>query len=332
MNFITVITMANYCILCRESIDDDIESHIAQQHSDPAPKRRDVDGVSMDMSDAEWIRMNRNMTRSGGKEVADSTPAPSQTILESIGIRVEDVDSVETEVDAGASCSESEVKKVFEAVDNWAGFKVDRAHFLVSFLDWGFRTGFSEELTEAGGWIVRSAVTAGDTRKFAKASELHASIRDHLGNTGTGRDFTFRRLGRYFGPTIPNVVARSKALQRFSKHGSDISNRLGVAPILFLACTSIFEYIKPYGKWSDEELAAWTAHNASVRKLPRDARRLPQDLRIDPESASSNRDSGISDFSRRLSDRYGAGQRMYEDMWSGKGTRSGGDKGGLGYE
>lgn len=323
--------MSSYCIICRENVEEDFESHIAQKHSDPTTRERDVDGGRVDIADAEWVRLNKNVTRSGGKEVADSTPAPSQNILESIGIRVEDVDSVETEVDAGASCSESEVKKVFEAVDSWASFKVDRAHFLVSFLDWGFRTGFSEELTEAGGWVVRSAVTAGDAKKFAKASELHASVRDWLGNTGTGRDFTFRRLGRYFGPTIPSVVSRSKALQRFSKHGSDISNRLGVAPVLFLCCTSIFEYIKPYGKWSDEELAAWQAHNASVKKLPRDARRQPQDLRIDPESASSNRDSGISDFSRRLSDRYGHGQRMYDDMWGGKGTRSGDDKGGLGY-
>lgn len=323
--------MADRCILCAVGVDD-LEAHIAERHSDPTPHEREFEGTTRAIPDGEWIRLNRATRAHGESRPSGNAVAPIPTVLEAVGVRLEDVPNVEPEVDAGASCSEHETKRVFEAVDSFAGWRVDRAHFLVSFIDWGIRTSFSEELAEAGGWTIRSAATAGDHTMFARASELHAAIRDYLGNAGTGRDFTFRRLGRTFGKVIPTLMAKNPSLARYMQHGSDASNRLGVAPAYVLATTSIFDSIKPYAKWSDDELAAWRAHNASVRKVARDSRRRPEDLRPDPESASRSRDSGYSDWSQRLGARYGKGPEFFHGMLSGEGVRGPGDRRGLGFE
>nr|WOC33731.1 putative coat protein [Nigrospora aurantiaca tobamo-like virus 1] len=335
MNF----TMSAFCILCQQTVTESLDSHINERHSSPEKKTRDLDGVPTDITDADWVRMNQagGAGPSGGG--ATGVVAPTPTIFDSLGIRMQDLEVAESEVEAGASCTETEAKKVFEAAEALVGFKIDRAHFLINFIDWGFRTSFSEELTEAGGWKVRSATTAGDKVQFVKVSVLHAAVRDHLGESDTGRDFTFRRLGRTFARQIPTLVTRNKSLAKYMRVGTDMSNRLGVAPAFFLCCTSIFESIKPYTKWSDDELAAWRAHNAAVKKVARDSRRRPEDLRPDPEMAARFSDSGYSDWADRVSERYGhsgpsgqygKGEDIFRRMWGNEDKRSPGDRRGIG--
>ncbi len=333
-----------HCILCKAEQDTDIDLHISERHSEPDQKSRMIDGKEVMITDDQYVRDHADAGTDDPAVVIKQpkrTVVPIPDIFELLGIKEDDVEGVVTEVVGGASCTGYETKLVLEAIDEYSSFKVDRLHFVVSFLEWGFLTGFSESSEDAGGWFVRESVTSGSGRIYIKAADMLPEITDKLKEMGLGREFTFRRLGRHFAPKIPFLVSKNKSLSKFSITGTPISNRLGIDPALFLTCTSIFEYIKPLKKWTKEEHQAFIAHNASVQKEARGGQQeyQPQDLRIDPEMARKLRAEGESDFTKRYQgrfvdqkdfDRHSKGQEMFDNMLAKSNARAGMGTAGLG--
>lgn len=333
-----------HCILCKADQDVDIDTHISERHSEPDKKQRMVDGKLVEITDEQYVRDNTE----GGvddsavvTETAKRTAIPILDIFESLGVKEEDIESVQTEVVAGATSTDFETKLVMEAMDEYCNFKVDRLHFIISFLEWGFLSGFTENLAKAGGFFIRESITSGNSKIFAQCADMLPEIADKLKDVGLGRDFTFRRLGRHFAPKIPTLVAKNKSLARYSITGTPISNRLGIDPSLFLTCTSIFEFIKPLKKWSKDEHQAWVAHNTAVDKEDRGGQLeyQPQDLRIDPEMSRKLRQEGESDFTKRYKGRFAdnndyekasKGQQMYDQMLAQSNARFGMGTAGLG--
>jgi hypothetical protein len=247
---------------------------------------------------------------------APATAIPNVGALEELGIKMDDVKTAKVTTETGASLTPAEAKRVFAAVEHYVGFRIDRASFIVNFIDWGIRNSFTEELTDAGGFQITSHATVSHVENYYKISSLHSAVNEFFSTAATGRSFTFRRLGRFLGRSIPSLVENNDQLKKFYTEGSPMSNRLGVPPQDFLAVCSIFEHIKPYHKWSPGEKRAWEAHNRSVKKVANvsNAEFLPTDLRPSPSQAATLVDEGRDDFSRRHTQDYGMGRDMFEQM------------------
>lgn len=209
--------------------------------------------------------------------------------------------SGDSTVETGASATINEILRVFKALDTWFCFSINRGQWTVDFVEWGIRTGFSDELKEAGGWLVRPAANETGDGKWETVAVMFEAINAELRDGDTQRTMTPRRLGRGFGPRILELVNSQQRFDVYSRNGTPMSNRLGVKPKNFLAVCSIFEYIKPYDKWTDDELESWQTHNRSVTKTSVTDRRKPTDLRPDPEMAQAHRMSGNTDYSLRSS-------------------------------
>lgn len=312
-----------FCIECGVNVPD-LEDHIQESHSDPDLRR---DGKPL----ADFIREKADGVSGADQDLPEDekTAIPASDPLAELGVRMDAMKNVSVSTETGASLTAPEAKRVIEAVEALAGYRIDRASFIVNFLDWGIRNSFSEELTDSGGFQIVSDPTVKPMKTYYKIMVLHAHINEHFNLKGTGRQFTFRRFGRYLGRSIPSIVQSNPTLNQFYVQGSPMSNRLGVAPALFLSVTSIFEYIKPYQKWTREEKAAWGAHNASVVKVANteNAEFLPADLRPSPSQASTLADFGGNDFGRRTGldesmKTYGKGASIFEKMMQDQGKRS----------
>ncbi|AZT88676.1 putative coat protein [Acidomyces richmondensis tobamo-like virus 1] len=328
------------CAICNIIVPrTELEAHIVERHSDPNPNPRVVGGEPIELTDADYVRMTID-DKSLQPEVVGppATVAPVASIFDEIGVKLSDFEHPAITTETGGECTAAEAKRVFTAIDTFAGWRVDRAAFIVNFLDWGFRNSFTEEIAEAGGFVLRQEPTAGQNSAFFTVATMHAAILDAFSAAGTGRSFTFRRLGRFFGRSIPSIIDKNPGLRRYYTVGTPVSNRFGVAPQHFLTVTSIFEYIKPFQKWTKDELAAWTAFNKAVTKVAKEQNRdfAPQDLRPQPSQASTLVDRNLDDFSKRhgASNRgvdvvadYGRGKEMFEKMLSSGQT----DRSGLGY-
>lgn len=283
-----------FCPVCRRTVDD-IDAHIDESHSDPDAK---VDGVP----EADYIRDNISSAAATGDDDApadvDATAVAVPSELDELGIKVDDLKNIRTTTRTGASLTVPEAKAVFTAIDELVNYRVHRAQFLVDFLDWGFRNSFSEELADAGGFSIVSDPTTPRRSNYYTVESLHTAINDHFAELGSGRTFTFRRLGRYLGRSIPVLVDNNENLRAFKAKGTPASNRLGVKPVHFLAVTSIFEYIKSFDKWSQDELRAHSAMVRSVLKQSsaNNSEYMPRDLRPSPSQASTMADNGLNDF------------------------------------
>lgn len=292
----------------------EVERHIEEVHSDPEV------GVTDEGTAADRIRAFVN----GGTDEEEqdfvdvaATATPGFDPLGEIGIRLTDVDAVVLTTETGASLTGPEARRVFTAIEEFVGFRIDRAAFIVNFIDWGIRNGFTEELADAGGFTVRSHSTVAHNEVYYRMLAIHNTVSDHFSSSGSGRTFTFRRLGRFLAKEIPKIVDRNPQLSRYYGEGSPMSNRLGIPPANFLTCTSIFEYIKPYRKWTSEEKAAWNAHNKSIVKQSNVQREdfMPTDLRPSPSQAETFVDNGTNDFAQRHTPaKYGRGGAMWEKM------------------
>ncbi|EMR61649.1 hypothetical protein MGN70_003347 [Eutypa lata] len=337
-------TRAWHCAICKTEQDTDIDSHISERHSSPESRKRIVNGTEVNITDDQYVRANasgRGQDPGAALTKPVRTAPPPPGILESLGIKEDDIADAEVEVVGGASLSDIEAKLVFEAIEEYCGFKMDRAKTLVSFLGWGFLCSFGEEKDRVGGWYVKEHVTSGNGKIFLPAANLLTGVQEKFQEAGVEHDFTFRRFGRYLAPIIIKSVTVNPSLAKFKVRGTPISNRLGVKPSLFLACTSIFEYIKPMSEWTEEEYKAWDAQNSSARKMPKGQvdKFQPQDLRIDPEMAQRFREEGVSDFARRYKGRFvrpedyemhSKGQRMFDEMLAKSNARAGMGTAGLG--
>lgn len=318
------------CPLCSVKFERaSVEAHIAESHSDPLAKTAKGESECAFLRDF-CSRLEDN-DESHITEAAVSLPAMS--VLEDLGVKAEDFERVEITTETGASLTPSEAKRVMEAIEAYVGFRIDRAAFLVNFVDWGIRNGFTEELADAGGFSIVSHNTVAAKEKYCKVATLHDIINESFNEAGTGRSFTFRRFGRYLAKSIPTIVERNEKLRKYYTEGSPMSNRYGVAPAQFLAVTSIFEYIKPYGKWSIAERSAWSAHNRNVIKPSNQANELyePTDLRPAPSRAFRMIEEGKDDFSRRNSTpSYGKGETIFNKMFNDA-SKPKLDRSGLGY-
>ncbi|KAF2652524.1 hypothetical protein K491DRAFT_718881 [Lophiostoma macrostomum CBS 122681] len=295
-----------HCVICNTDIDVDLETHIAERHSEPGSKRRTIGEEELDLTDAEYVRRLAVAPPAvPGRKAARTVPPPTD-ILESLGVKESDLGEAQIDVAAGAVCSKMEAKLVMEAVEEYVDFKIDRANWLISFVKWGLMTAFSEATEDAGGFVVKQNIVAGSEEVYVKMADILPEINDRLNDEGLGREFTYRRLGRYLAPEIPKMISKNPDLQQLARTGTPISNRMGIAPALYLTCSSIFESIKSLKDWTDQEKAAYFAYTASVKKVARGSKKdaLPQDLRIDPEMASQFRAEGKSDFASRYMDRY----------------------------
>lgn len=315
------------CPRCSAKIDSSkLEDHIAESHSDPDVK---VDGVV----EADFIRraVESGAHQPVGELPEDTTEIPAFGVLEELGVSSSSVANATLTTEAGGALSSTEAKRVMSAVEKYLGWRYDRGSFIVNFIDWGIRTSFSEELAEAGGFTIISDPTIARQERYVKMIDLHAAITDSLADAGTGRQFTFRRMGRYLAKAIPRIVGENKQLSRYFTEGSPMSNHLGIAPVNFLTCTSIFEYIKPYSKWTADERSAWVAHNRAVVKVANTSNEafLPADLRPSPSQAQTLIDGGANDFGRRHAPDYGKGRNLFERMLSG--ARASTDRTGMGF-
>lgn len=300
------------CILCKKEVERTrLEEHVAEAHSSPELKERELDGVIANINDAEYVAESIGQAVPGGGEYErPETVAPVSSALDELGIKFADLAAPKLTIQTGGALTNTEAKGVFAALEELIGYKADRAAFLVNFLAWGFENSFSEELSEAGGFDVPSHATVARKVTFVKMATLHQAVLDHFAQAQTGRSFTFRRFGRFLGPKIPSIVDRNPDLAAYYNRGTNISNHLGIPPKLFLTATSVFDAIKPYGKWSKEERQCWAAHNRAVRKFAGSATNdfLPQDLRPSPSEAETMVLNGESDFTRRHSSNSTAAQ------------------------
>jgi len=325
------------CPICSAKVereDHAVETHIAEAHSDPDAREREIGGSKTNVTDAEYVRaFVKGAAVVQEDENEATTIEPLTTVFDDLGIKMDDLVSPITTTETGAAMTGNEAKKALQAVDQLAGFRVDRAQFLVDVVDWGIRNSFSEELQDAGGMELVQDPTVGTLRRFVRVTTIHSEVSDYLAAGGSGRTFTFRRFGRYLGPQIPKIVDKNPSLCAYFRTGSPVSNRLGVNPVLFLTVTSIYEYIKPFGKWTSDELSAWGAMNRSVTKVGNAGSReyYPQDLRPSPSQAETYVDRHVNDFGLRqtanTSDfavNYGKGAKMLDDMLrSGQAGRTG---------
>nr|WMV64378.1 coat protein [Uromyces fabae virus] len=249
--------------------------------------------------------------------------------------------SGESTVESGASATVQEMLRVFTALDDWFGFAINRGQWTVDFVEWGLRTGFSDELKEAGGWLVKPGGSQRGDEKWETVQVMFDAINSSLRDGMTQRMMTPRRLGRGFGPRILELVNSQPRFSVYSRTGTPMSNRLGVKPKNFLAVCSIFEYIKPYDKWTEDEVESWQTHNRSITKTSVTDKRRPTDLRPDPEMARAHRMSGNTDFSTRSTkELFAPGkERVPADVFDNapqfvrqmmKGSRVTGDHAGLG--
>jgi len=240
--------MPSFCPICNQTVDD-IDVHIEESHSDPDKLR---DGKS----EADFIRMvleaGDTATREVPVDVGGAVAIPGFDVLGDIGVKLADVARVTVTTETGSSLTGPEAKLMFVAVEELTTWRIDRASFIVNMLDWGIRNGFTEEHSEAGGFVIVSDPTTPLKEQFFKVETLAAHISEAF-SRHSGRSFTFRRLGRFLGPKIPAIVAQNEHLNRYFTEGSPMGNRLGIAPSLFLTATSIFEHIKPFQKWSSDE-------------------------------------------------------------------------------
>ncbi|QIP68004.1 ORF3 [Plasmopara viticola lesion associated tobamo-like virus 1] len=315
------------CPLCRATFSN-LNTHIEESHSGQDLR---ADGLT----EAQYLQeLYNNNEQLGNDSVQDEpTAAPVPTALDDLGITVESLRTVTVTTETGASLTAPEAKRVFEAVESFAGFRIDRASFIVNFIDWGIRNSFTEELADAGGFELCSHNTIAQQNLYVRVSVLHTNINEFFGQRGTGRTFTFRRFGRFLARQIPIIVETNPTLAKYYSEGSPMSNRLGIPPIDFLTATSIFEYIKSYNKWSSAEKAAWNAHNRSVTKFSnqQNAEFLPTDLRPSPSQAHTLVDDKADDFNNRHRDRsYGRGRSMFERMLRDNDTPHRGNHG-IGY-
>lgn len=326
------------CRVCkRRLLRADLETHLAESHSNPTKRNFTVNGEEQLMDEAEYIRATIDSRDEASEDqTPDNTVAPAPSIFDELGIKFDDFAGVDVTTMTGAVLTDREAKLMLEAVQDYVGFQIHRPAFIANLLDWGIRNSFTEELAEAGGFDVVTDPTQPPQTKYVKVEDLHHHVVDFFSTRQYGRSFTFRRFGRFLGKEIPKICAKVPKLAKYSVDGSPMSNRLGIPPQNFLCATSIFEYIKPFSKWSPEEKRAWEAHNRSVRKRPReqDTSFVPQDLRPAPSEAETMVEHNTSDFARRhrqsglpTSD-YGKGLEIFEKMWSEKPKT---DRNGLGH-
>lgn len=316
------------CPICAASVDvGNYISHIEESHSDLSKR------TANNVSEADYLKdyFSRLQVEDDEQAVEQQTALPSMSALEELGIKIDDVATADVTTETGATLTSAEAKRVLTAVETFVEFRIDRASFIVNFIDWGIRNSFTEELTDAGGFTVISHNTVAHKEQYFKISTLHNAINESFNNANTGRTFTFRRMGRYLAKSMPTIIEKNEKLSKFYVDGSPMSNRFGVPPADFLAVTSIFEYVKPYNKWSASERMAWQAHNRSITKLSNQANEdfLPTDLRPAPSRAARLIENHQDDFSRRHGS-YGKGETMFEKMISGASTPKN-DKTGLGY-
>lgn len=324
------------CKACKRRVPrSELEQHVNESHSSPQLRLFTVAGEEREMTEAEYVRSTvdeRDEVDGGDEE--QGTVAPASSIYDEMGIKLDDFSTVDITTVTGAVMTDREAKLMLEAVQDYVGFQIHRPTFVANLLDWGIRNGFTEELQEAGGFDVITDPTQPPQRKYVTAENLQRHITDYLTTKQFGRSFTFRRFGRFLGKEIPTICSKVPKLAKFYVEGSPMSNRLGVPPENFLCVTSIYEYIKPFKKWTLAERNAWEAHNRSVRKVAResDTGFLPQDLRINPSEAGTLVDRGHSDFAQRHrpttsgSGEYGKGEDIFQRMARGQTSREG-----LGY-
>nr|ATS94409.1 coat protein [Podosphaera prunicola tobamo-like virus] len=311
------------CGLCSTPFTD-LEAHINESHSSPEPGE---DGLT----DAQRLRaLVATAAENVENEVHLGTAAAENVFdaLAELGVRREDLATCIVTTETGAACTTAEAKRAIAAVGTHVKFAFNKTDFIVNFVDWGIRNGFAEELAEAGGFIIRSDPSQPPREVYVKMEDLQTTIASELGRAGTGRSFTFRRFGRYLANSIPTIVAQNPTLNRYYLEGSPMSNRLGIAPKYFLTCTSLFEYIKPYSKWSNPERLAWNAHNRSITKVStnQDIAFAPEDMRPSPAYAQIAHDEGKSDFTQR---HYASAEKLSR-MLNNK--RQPQDKSGLGFQ
>jgi len=329
------------CVVCSSEVERaEIETHIAEQHSDPTKHTRRVADEDVDITDADYVRQTLDRPTARGATAA-ATEMPARTEFDEIGVKIEDLARVTISTETGGSCTSAEAKRALKAVAALVDFRIDTASFIVNFVDWGLRNSFSEELEDAGGFEVEQDNVSGQQHIFKTVAEMHRAINRAFVEQGVGRVFTFRRFGRFLARQIPVLMELNKGLKRFYSEGTVASNRLGVPAKDCLAVCSIFEFIKPYRDWTDSEHRSWMAMNRAITKTSNASRRtaLPQDLRPKPSQAETLVATGRDDFSRRnidpddavddhLRDRYGAGYDVFRQQQA-VGRRPG-DRAGLG--
>jgi len=325
------------CPVCSRDFDrKEAELHIAEAHSDPEKKEWPGLPEGNTLTEAQFIRMALEKPQEVDVGIDQPiTVVPPSTIFEDIGIKVDDFQHVDITTMAGATLTSSESKMLFNALEDHLGFKINRAAFVANFIDWGIRTSFTEELEEAGGFSVPSNPVSGKLQeRYMTMLEIHKIVTEYFAAKGTGRSFTVRRFGRFLAPKIPDICDKVEKLKRYYTEGSPMSRRLGVRNKLFLTVTSIYEYIKPFDKWTRDEKAAWEALNRTITKQPRaqDTSFVPQDLRPRPYEAETLVETRSTDFARRhdtdplkavfgqsaaVQGGYGKGAEIFEKMRTG---------------
>jgi len=320
------------CPICQHTGERaTLEAHIAESHSSPETSRQ-YNGAAV--TEADFIRSTIAGTGSSGTNDDDPPPVvvPRTTQLEAVGLNIANMSGVDVDIETGDSLQKAEVTRVLAAASKYAGFRINKESFVINFLAWGFENSFSEELSGAGGFTLISVANERFQTKFAAVADLNGAIKDEFDASPSGRQFTFRRLGRYFASSIPRILEVNEALGRYKKTGTGISNRLGVAPHLFLTTTSIFPSIKPYATWNEDEKAAFEAHRLSVTKEAATRMNKPEDLRPAPDLAQNWRSSGVDDVSnekrKHLVELYGNGAEIWDRMAMGSSS----NREGLGHK
>jgi hypothetical protein len=285
-----------YCALCLKDVDELIDEHIASQHDSPDKKKHTVGGQEMQLTDGEFVKASLTSTPKG-KAKAVTFSLPARDPVTELGVLESDIISAKSTVVGGGSCTKREANAAFDALEKTFGDRINKAQWLVDFVEWGVRNGFTEELQDAGGFDIETSKDLDPRSKFFTVETMQREIERSI-SSQFGRKFTFRRFGRYLGPSIPRMFEKNEQLSRLFETGTPLSNRLGVEPALLLATSSIFDSIKPYAMWTEAER---DAHNAAVRaveKQPRQASTAPRDLRPQPDVARQAREELKSDFAR----------------------------------
>lgn len=282
-----------YCPTCKTDFVETVDEHIASRHDDISPT--DINRLR------EILLKGVTATddgRNNNSSLSDNNSSSFVSPLSLIGVLDSSIAMVTVNADAGGLMSPREVREAFRALSTHTGWMIDEANWIVQFLYWGFNTSFTEELEGSGGWDV--VQRSGHNSLYVTVETMFQVMTEK----SSSRKITPRRFARFLAPDIPKIVEKNPHLRSLKTVGTPVSQRLGVAPELFLVVCSIYTAIKPYATWSAAENAA---HDALLRSASKEARgdasqHAPRDLRINPEVAAEMNVLGRTDAHARYAE------------------------------
>lgn len=244
------------CPLCSKKIlDVEFDDHVADEHANV--QSLDLGAGSIDITDLK-NHSNPAIVDSDLSATTSRIPKPHD-VMYSLGLSSDGLRRATAEVTGTAgSINHTEMLMFYSRVNDLIGheYTFDRSVFTVSLIRYLVETDASDKFEDSGTIRILKQSTVGAGTDVEQHDVTFKDLVEELQMTKSDSNHTVtaRRIARFLGPTIMDLVTKGTVFSDLNAHGTSVSQRLGVPNKYWYTCLSFFPAMKDPGTWSKSEI------------------------------------------------------------------------------